>query len=207
VSIVLLALVGCVEDVAKDKVEAVVEEVKVEKVEKVEQATAGDAWAIDTSRSKLTALGAKITATHPIVFREWEGWAKVADGKLQGVEYTVKMASLEADHPKLTQHLKNEDFFDVPKHPKSTFRSTAVAEGSSEEGMTHTVTGELTIRGTTKQVSFPANVTVSEGEVSAKTEFAIDRKDFGIVYPGKPDDLVQDKVVLTIELVASKPGA
>ena len=70
--------------------------------------------------------------------------------------------------------------------------------------MTHTVTGVMNIIGKEKQVTFPAMVTFAEGQVSAKTEFALDRKDFGIVYPGKPDDLIQDKVVMTVELVAKK---
>ncbi|MEZ4316025.1 MAG: YceI family protein [Myxococcota bacterium] len=190
-----LLLTGCIEDVAKDKVEATVTEAKTE----APKPAAGTAWKVDPGASTLKALGAKITAEHPIVFHKWEGSATVDGGKLTGIEFVVDMDSLEADHPKLTEHLKNQDFFDVPGHPTSKFTSTGIAAG--DDG-TATVTGNLTIRGTTKEVSFPAKIEVTADQVHASTEFAIDRKDFNVVYPGKPDDLVQDKVVLTIDFVA-----
>ena len=202
----VLSLVACVEDVSKDKAHAVVEDVAADAPAN-ERAAAAERWAVDASRSTLKALGAKVTATHPIEFGQWQGQVAVSDGQLSGVEYTIQMESLSSDHPKLTQHLKAADFFDVSTFPTASFRSTKIVPGASEPGMTHTVTGELTIRGTTKQVSFPAQLTVGADEVAARTEFAIDRKDFGIEYPGKPDDLIQDKVVLTVELVAPKPKA
>ena len=156
-------------------------------------------------KSSIGALGAKITATHPITFKDFDAQVMVADGKLTALSYTVQMATLEADHPKLTVHLKNEDFFDVPNHPTSSFKSTAITEGSDAEGMTHTVTGTMTIRGQEKTVTFPVKVETKPQGMVASTEFAINRQDFGISYPGKKDDLIQDKVVLTVRLIA-KPG-
>jgi polyisoprenoid-binding protein YceI len=184
-----LLLTGCVEDVAKDKVEAVVEDVEP----------------VVTSASSIQALGAKVTATHPIDFHDWDAQVSVVDGKLAGLSYTVQMASLEADHPKLTAHLKDADFFDVPNHPTSTFVSTEIREGSDAEGMTHTVTGTMTIRGTSKTVTFPAKVQSKGDKLRAEAEFALNRQDFGITYPGKKDDLIQDKVVMTVKVVAQKP--
>ena len=189
-------LIGCVEDVSKDKAEATVAEAK--KVDTT--APKGEVLKVDASKSTIKALGAKITATHPVDFHDFSGELAVADGKLTKVEFTVQMATLESDHPKLTEHLKNEDFFDVSGHPTSTFVSTKI----EQDGAKATVEGNLTIRGNTKSVTFPADVKIADGTVEAKTEFAIDRQDFAIVYPGKPDDLIQDKVVLTIELVAHK---
>ena len=206
----LLALVACVEDVAKDKVEAEVAEVEPkEEVEAPEAAPAatGEAWMVDASQSKIEALGAKVTATHPIVFPDYEGKVMVADGKVTGVEFTVQMGTLAADVDKLTEHLKTGDFFDVAQFPTAGFTSSMVKEGSDAEGMTHTITGEFTIHGMTKQITFPAKVEASAESVSASTEFALDRQDFGVTYPGMPDDLIQDKVVLTIELTAAKPSA
>lgn len=188
-------LTGCVEDVSKDKVEATVAEAK-----KVEQAPAGDELKVDASKSMIKALGAKITATHPIDFHDFTGSLALAGDKLSSVSFEVQMASLEADHPKLTGHLKNEDFFDVANHPTATFQSTSI----KQEGGKATIEGNLTIRGNSKSVTFPADVKVTDTTVEAKTEFAIDRKDFAITYPGKPDDLIQDKVVLTVALVADR---
>jgi hypothetical protein len=54
------------------------------------------------------------------------------------------------------------------------------------------------------EVTFPAKIVLTDTLVKAETEFAIDRHLWGISYPGKPDDLIQDKVVLTIVLSAPK---
>lgn len=208
----LLALVACVEDVAKDKVEAVVEEPPA--VEEpapaeaehppAEAAMPGDAWMVNAEQSKIEALGAKITAKHPITFHDYEGKVHVADGKVAGVMFTVQMKTLTSDHEKLTSHLLTPDFFGVEEFPTAEFRSTEITEGSDAEGMTHTIKGSFTIHGQTKLITFPAKIEVGEAEVKASTEFALNRQDFGITYPGKPDDLIQDSVVLTVELVAPK---
>jgi len=205
----IVALTGCVEDVAKDKVEAIVEDVEAGHempAEEAPAAPAGDVWAVDASKSSVKALGAKVTATHPIDFGEFEGKLTVADNAVTSVEYTVQVASLVADHPKLTAHLMTEDFFNVQANPTATFKSTEITAGSDTEGMSHTVKGEMMIMGQTKVVTFPANITVTDEGATASTEFALDRQDFGIAYPGKPDDLIQDKVVMTVALAAMKPS-
>ncbi len=90
------------------------------------------------------------------------------------------------------------------RFPKATFTSSDIAPAPDADAHTHTVTGTLDIRGKTKQLTFPATVTTSDTQVTANAEFAIDRQDFEVLYVGKADDLVQDSVVLTIELVASR---
>jgi len=213
----MIALFGCF-DVAEDKVEAKVEDVPEEAAAKVGDAAPkapeafapqlpGEVWPVDTSSSKVEALAAKVLNSHPILFHDFDGKVSVADGKVAGIAFEVDMASLEADVPKLTAHLKNEDFFDVPKHPKSTFVSTSVSEGSDIPDMSHTVVGTFDIHGHKKKVTFPASISLSDGAVSAKTEFALNREDFGLTYQVQTaDNLIQDKVVLTVELKASKPG-
>ena len=205
-AIVLSALVACVDDVGEGKSAATVEEVPA-----TEQATAAavpamQRLAVDPAQSKLGLVGAKVTATHPIHFNRYEGEVGLdGEGQVAFVTFTADVASIEADHPKLTKHLKDQDFLWVAEHPTATFESVSVAEGSDEAGFSHTVRGDLTIRGQTKRVTFPANIRVAEGTVRADTEFVIDRQDFGVTYPGRPDDLVQDNVLMQIEFVA--PGA
>lgn len=155
---------------------------------------------VDATNSRIEALGAKITATHPIVFHEFTGKLGVGDGALKTLSFEVAMKSLEADDKRLTDHLKNEDFFDIAAHPTATFTSTSIQPGASEPGATHTVSGRLSIKGATRDVSFPATIEVKDGNVDARAAFVIDRKDFGVVYPGRPDDLIQDNVRLTITL-------
>jgi polyisoprenoid-binding protein YceI len=128
-------------------------------------------------------------------------------GKAEGgtLAFTVQTASVEGDvgsrndwTGKLEEHLKSPDFFDVGKFPTATFRSLEIKSGGS--GGSHTIKGDLTIRGVTKRVTFPASLTVSGKEVTGKAEFSINRKDFGIAYAGKADDLIRDGVVLKIDL-------
>src|SRR5690606_7855848 len=104
--------------------------------------------------------------------------------EVKSIGYVAQLATLESDHPKLTEHLKAEDFFAVDQFPTASFRSTEVKAGSSVEGMTHTVVGELSLRGKTKQVTFPAKIEVKADVVEATTEFVVNRQDFGITYPG-----------------------
>ena len=195
---------GCQPDVGEGKVKAELAEVP-------EKATPSKAPAqeltqvkVDVSQSKLSALGAKVTATHPIEWHEYEAAVGLTGEELRTISYTAQMASLTTDHPKLQKHLLNEDFFEVDKYPTSTFVSSLIATGSEAEGMTHTVTGDLTIRGNTKRITFPAKVEVAPDSVKASTEFVINRQDFAITYPGRPDNLVQDNVVLTLSFVAPR---
>jgi len=107
------------------------------------------------------------------------------------------------DQEKLVGHLKSPDFFDVEKFPVTRFQSTKIETGG-ERGATHTVTGNLELHGVTKSIRFPASISLAADNVSVKSEFGINRKDFGIVYPGKPDDLIKDEVLIRLNLVATK---
>ncbi len=168
-----------------------------------EPAAAGTALAIDPSKSTLHIVGAKVTKQHEIDAREWSGEVSVDGDSVVGLNFTVQMASIEADHPKLTKHLQSGDFFDVATHPTSTFTSAEIKEEAGE-GTTHSISGDLTLRGATKRITFPATLAVSADGVTCKAEFVIYRQDFGVVYPGKPDDLIKDNVALTIEIAAPR---
>ncbi len=154
-------------------------------------------------------VGSKVTGKHEGIFREWSGTVALKDGKAEGgsLNLVVKTGSVEADHKnpvpvwsaKLTSHLKNGDFFASEKFPEATFASDAITAKAGDKGATHEVKGKLTIRGVTKDVTFPATITAGD-EVVGKAEFVINRKDFGIEYKGKPDDLIRDDVVLAINV-------
>ena len=68
------------------------------------------------------------------------------------------------------------------------------------------MTSETLVRGQTRTITFPANVQVTDGEVSARAEFSIDRQQFGITYPGMPDDLISDQVVIRFDVHAPRPS-
>ncbi len=209
----LIFALACTEDVAKDKPAA-----EVAPAGPITPPPAGEPGAapaaggggpalpVDAARSSVKAVGAKVTASHELTFSDFSGAVRLDGENFAGVEVKVGVASVATDSEKLVEHLKTEDFFAVGQYPDATFTSTSVTAGG-EGGTTHTVTGNLTLRGVTKEIRFPATVAVRGEAVEAKAEFSIVRADFGIVYPGKPDNLIQDKVLMKIELVSPRGPA
>ncbi|UJR82326.1 YceI family protein [Sandaracinus amylolyticus] len=165
---------------------------------------------IDRASSSVGFTGAKITASHDGSFSDFSGTIDLnpADVTASAVRMTVQMASLQIEPAQLATHLLTPDFFDAPQFPTATFESTAVRAGGegqvNGQPATHTVTGNLTMRGTTRAVSFPAILTVEPSGVRAQSEFTIQRRDFGIVYPGMPDDLIRDEVVIRFDVRAPR---
>lgn len=154
---------------------------------------------------------AKVTRAHIGNFGDWSGSLRMNGDTLAGVEVEVRMASIETDVAKLDHHLKSDDFFGVEAFPVARFVSTEVRAGAPPDNKladaNATVVGDLTIHGVTKRLEVPAVVTVAGDEVHARTEFSIDRHDFGVSYPGKPDDLIRAGVVLRVDLAATRAGA
>jgi polyisoprenoid-binding protein YceI len=162
-------------------------------------------YAIDPSTSKVEWTGAKITAHHDGKFTSFKGTITVPGGKAEAakIHLDVDTPSITVEPTQLNGHLKSPDFFDVEKYPKATFDSTSITAGGAG-GATHTITGNLALHGVTKSVTFPATVAVTPGKVSAKADFSIVRKDWNLVYPGKPDDLIKDDVQIHLTIEAAK---
>jgi polyisoprenoid-binding protein YceI len=160
-------------------------------------AKAAASLAINPSNSKIAFVGAKVTRSHDGGFTDFAGKVDLAEPVEQSqIEVTIQTVSLYADEEKLTKHLKSPDFFDVEKFPTATFRSTEIRK----EGAGHTITGDLTLHGVTKRISFPATIEVTNSAVNANAEFSLNRQDFGIAYAGMPDDLIRDLVVIKLSL-------
>jgi polyisoprenoid-binding protein YceI len=162
-------------------------------------------WPLEASQSEVGFEGAKITGKHVGSFKTVDGKVSLSGGKVNALNITIETASVESDDAKLTGHLKSADFFDVEKFPQATFVSTQVVE-KPLASMTHEVTGDLSLHGVTKSITFPVAVQVEAKLVKGTAEFTINRKDFNIVYPGKPDDLIKDEVLLKLKL-AFKPAS
>jgi polyisoprenoid-binding protein YceI len=168
----------------------------------------GTKYAFSEAGSSLGWIGAKVTASHEGSFQKFSGTIGLVDNDAtkSGVAVQIDMGSITtADSPKLLGHLKGPDFFDVEKFPTATFTSTAI-KAAGEGAATHKVTGTLDLHGVQKSITFPATITASADAVTVKAEFSINRKDFNIVYPGKPDDLIHDEVVLKLDITAKPQG-
>ncbi|HTV17655.1 MAG TPA: YceI family protein, partial [Polyangiaceae bacterium] len=145
---------------------------------------------LDPAQSKFDFVAAKITKSHDGAFKQYSGTATVVGDDLHSVVVEVETASIEADDPKLTGHLKTADFLDVEKFPKATFKSSNITKKAAA-GATHEVTGALTLHGVTQQITFPVTVNVAPTAVTASGQVTIDRQKFAVTYPGMPDDLIK----------------
>ncbi len=174
-------------------------------VEKLESAPTGGTRYIFTPASEVNFVGSKVTGSHTGGFKTVSGYFTIKDGKPVGTDHKVviDMNSTFSDDEKLTGHLKSPDFFDVEKFAQSTFDVTGVQQDSD---IACTINGNFTLHGVTKNIGFPATVSRDGDNVRIYAKFDINRKDFGIVYAGKADDLIRDEVVIELKLEA-KPEA
>lgn len=168
-------------------------------------ATASEHLAINAAASTVGFTGAKVTGQHNGSFPTFTGTVDLDAARVENSRITVDVdtTSVTTDTPRLTDHLKSPDFFNVAQFPRATFTSTSITAGGTG-GATHTVTGNLSLHGQTRAISFPANVTVTPGEFAATAEFVINRREFGIVYAGMPDNLIRDDVAMHLNLHAPR---
>lgn len=183
--------------------------------EQVAAVQTGDSLAIDTA-----ATSVSWKATHKGGLAPRWGKISVTAGKvfvnndsLSGGEFTIDMNSLHVDPASVTEkdkkasdlegHLKSPDFFDVAKAPVAKFVITKVAPFVKGEESTlladpnYLISGNLTLKDSTLNITFPAKVTVSSSEVTALAKFVIDRTAWKINYKteGSPENWIISKDV------------
>lgn len=226
-SLLLLLLAACDTTVKTD--EAVI----ADAVEKKEETAPTSIFVVDTAKSEVTWIGAKMTGRHNGVFRIKSGELYMSHGLLTGGNFVMDVANtVSADktidtesNKKLTTHLRSADFFDVEKYPTAAFELVGIARLDSTgdkardeaakatapvsdelrvKNPTHRIMGNLTIKGATKSVSFPARVTM-DSLLRAKANFNIDRTKWGLVYRSDRslgDKTIYPEVNIGIDLVA-----
>ncbi len=197
---------------------------EAETVEKKEAAaTTGVIYKLDSSGSSIQWTASKPGRKHIGIFKLKEGSLSVKDNALTGGSFTIDIASISnqdmasdpANKTKLEGHLKSPDFFDVAKYPTAKFEITAIApfviDSTKQDNMmkdaTHTVSGNLTLKDSTKNISFPARITLDPATLSASANFNIDRTEWGMNYkgPGNPQDwFINKQVNIQFSLAASK---
>ena len=112
-------------------------------------------------------------------FSEFQGYV-VADpdkNNIQSLVIDINVDSVWTKFILLTSHLKKPDFFDTEKFPTARFVSTEITD--AEEGQC-TVTGDLTLHGATKSISFPAKYRFENGGLVLAAKFQLDRSQFGM---------------------------
>lgn len=151
-------------------------------------ASAQTNWAIDKSHTKIGF------AVDHLVISEVEGYFRTFDGKVSSkgddfqdatIEFSVEINSINTDNKDRDNHLKSDDFFNAEKYPKMTFKSTSFKKVKDKK---YKLTGDLTIRNTTKRVDFDVtfNGIVKDPWGNTKAGFKItgelNRFDYGLKF-------------------------
>lgn len=168
----------------------------------------GNELALNTADSKLQWRAHKVTAKHYGEVSLKSGTVIVdQEGLLTGGDFiidltTIDVQDLEGEYrDKLTGHLKSDDFFDVENHPEAKFEITSVNAAETPNQLL--ISGNLTIRGITKNITFNASVKeANANSFVADAVFNIEREDFGVSYQGKADDLISKEINIKVTLIA-----
>lgn len=203
------------------------DEAKTSEAKTVTDQQGAATYSVNTTTSKLEWIGTKVTAHHNGTVNIKSG-NLVSDGtNLTGGSFILDMPTListyddAGSNEKLTGHLKSPDFFDVALYPEAKFEITSVKPFSgsvvdeSVKGQDEIseykvadpnmmISGNLTIKNETKNIEFPAKVTMTENGINALAKFNINRKNWNLNYPGAPDNLVKDEIWFGISLNATK---
>ena len=149
----------------------------------------------------------------PGFFRDFTG-AITYDAKdvtKSSVTFTAKVTSIDTGVQGRDNHLRTPDFFDVATYPELSFKSTKV----EKKGKGWVVTGDFTMKGVTKTISFPFSISGflpgndrNGGRMGVTAETTINRRDFGVNYDAKlptGQQVVSDQVKVVLQIEAVKP--
>jgi polyisoprenoid-binding protein YceI len=162
---------------------------------------------VSTSSSKIVWLAKKVTGEHNGTIGISKGTLSVDGNKLVGGNFTIDLKSIVCKditdagyNQKFITHITSGDFFEVEKYPTANFVITKVVGNQ--------VSGNMTIKGITKAITFPAQIAVVAGKVTATAAITIDRTDYNIKYGSKKffesigDKAIFDDFALTVSLVS-----
>ena len=113
-------------------------------------------------------------------FREFAGTIELDedDSTIKAIKVGFKINSIWTEFEDLTKHLMNADFFEADEYPNASFASKKVSAADDEGRVT--VTGDLTIHGTTGEMSFECLPKIAGGAMTLQGKFTIDRTKFGL---------------------------
>ena len=168
---------------------------------------------VSKTESQVRWEASKVTGTHWGYVPLKNATLDYSGGKIKGGSFDMDMVNLTVEDltdakskGNLTGHLKSDDFFSVEKFNTSSFKIT---EAKSSNGTDYTITGNLTIKGITQKVSFPAKVSVAGKKVTATGQIKFDRTKFeikfrsGSYFEDLADKMIYDEVKLDVKLVAA----
>jgi polyisoprenoid-binding protein YceI len=157
---------------------------------------------------------------HPGVFKLSSGSVAVAGNQVTGGNFTINIKSMDLEQKggmfdsKLHPHLMSGDFFDADKFGTAKFEITKVepyqansSDSSIIDGANFSVSGNLTLKDVTKNITFPAKLDIDGNTLKAKGNFDIDRTQWKMNYGNDKtlgDSFISEKVNIELDLQAKK---
>jgi polyisoprenoid-binding protein YceI len=195
------------------------DEAKTEDQQEV-AAAEGASYKVDSNQT-VQFIGTKPVGQHQGTFNIKEGEFFVKnDALVTGGKLVIDINSLQVTDAdtsgayKLKGHLLSPDFFDAAANGTATFEITSVEPYTPDstnkivlDGATNTVKGNLTLKGVTKNVTFPAAITVTPATVTARANFNVNRTDWGLVYGNDQslgDKFIRPEVNISFSITANK---
>jgi len=170
-----------------------------------------NSYKVDKENSTLVWKAYKVTGSHAGTITLSEGELKFKKGVLKSGSFkidmtTINVTDLEGEYKgKLEGHLKSPDFFDVANNPTAKFVTTSVT--ATDKANSYNVTGNLTIKNITNEISFVANVDDSKAPIVTTASMKIDRSKFDVKYGSNSffdnlgDKAIYDEFDLEVKLV------
>ncbi|HPW85820.1 MAG TPA: YceI family protein [Chitinophagales bacterium] len=168
--------------------------------------------AVSTEKSTIEWIGRKVLSQHNGNVKLQSGTISLKNGVLNGGTFVMDMNSItcaDIENPdynqKLVGHLKNEDFFNVAKFPTATVVIKKVFKVTGQPNV-YKVTADLTIKGITKSITFPATVKMTGKALTANAKITIDRTLWDIKYgsasfiEGLGDKAIKNEIELNVNL-------
>jgi len=166
---------------------------------------------VDTKSSTVKWIGSKVASSHEGTINIKKGMLMINHGTLVGGQFSIDMSSIkntdiesEEYSAKLEGHLKNEDFFNVAEFPTAL---VTITSAKKRDGNDYYITADLTIKGITHSINFPAVVTLNGLNFTATANIKIDRTKWDIKYnsgnffENLGDKLILDEIVLDIFII------
>ena len=182
-------------------------------------------YVVDATASTISWEAFKIVGGHKGTIGLTEGNFNIKDGNILSGGFTINMLTMantdipvgpDSSNFNLVKHLTSSAFFDVAKYPTGKFEITTVTPLTADAaGNTHTISGNLTIKDSVKNIVFPAKVTINGDELTAEGTATVNRLQFGIVYNSVSvspaallkkigDNAIKDELTIKIALKAKK---
>lgn len=171
--------------------------------------------AVDSTQSVIEWVGSKVGGKHNGTLAIKNGEITVNDSTIVAGTFTIDMKTVKAldqgeeMNKKLAGHLMSADFFDVENNPEASFSITAAQPVTNNDSLNIQISGNLTLKGIEKNITFKAKATKEGDTYKAVSEaFTIDRTQFGIVYKSKStlndikEAFINDEIELKITIVA-----